>query len=407
MRQLRIYKNKLVKWLEIIKLVGMYIHNSAQNAIKILPDNDKKIIFTLEDDMLFRSDDGCGRLAYNILRLFSEMGFNVYFCKNISAKGFKHLSTFGRFIYSIKNVKFIKKVPQNTEDFIYAFDTAIPAQLNKKWKKLIYVNALKPTNYKYGNILWVPFDLFPWMYRYKQDQRIPEFRKFSKTLRILFGGNTTPGYYDNLNLRRYNQITRREGIAALLGKVDGVEEIQDLNQFIESIEQKELIKKCLLLRTEKVDRIDRRKWLEIVARSDFFLCLSGTDYPMCHNTIEAMALGVIPILGYPDWFLPPLTHMKNAIVYSGQEDLANKIKEVLSMPEDKIKELRSNVMDYYDQFMTPRRSLKDLENDKGNICTFMFYPKLLMTQEEQQKFAGIGHSLEKFLGRFESLNIQL
>ena len=42
--------------------------------------------------------------------------------------------------------------------------------------------------------------------------------------------------------------------------------------------------------------------------------------PMCHNIIESMAVGVIPITNYPEWFDPDLEHMKNCIVFDDQKD---------------------------------------------------------------------------------------
>lgn len=61
------------------------------------------------------------------------------------------------------------------------------------------------------------------------------------------------------------------------------------------------IQKCIILHKTNF-RIPAQKWLDVVAKSDFFLCAPGVQIPLCHNAIESMAVGTIPITNYPDWF---------------------------------------------------------------------------------------------------------
>ena len=70
------------------------------------------------------------------------------------------------------------------------------------------------------------------------------------------------------------------------------------------------------------------------------------------------------------------------------------------MPEDRIREMRRNVIEYYDTYMTPQKVNKDLEDNQGDICTLMLYPKLIMTSEEEEKVESIRTGLEAALGQF-------
>ena len=387
-----------------VKLASEYALDSVRNLMKNLLRQDHQIVFNLADD--YHDDNDSARHFYLTLNFFNKMGFTIYLYRNITLYGYRRMGRYGRLIYSIHNLKIINKIPKNTHEMFCTFDTANPELLKMNWKKLIYINILKPIDFRYGQVLWIPYFLHPFMYKSGQDEQVHELRKLPKTLRIFFAGNTVSGYYDNSNLRLYNQMTRREAIDAILGKVEGVSEIQDIDTFLNRLKQGEKIRECLLLllKANKISGMSPMTYMESIARSEFFLCLSGTDLPMCHNTIEAMALGTIPIISYPDWFFPHLEHMKNAIIYSGKEDLAQKIKDVLVLPEEKVKEMSRNVADYYDHYLRPQRVLRDLQANKDKICTLMACPKLVCTPEQSKKEFPIKEALERELGKLGNLN---
>ena len=77
--------------------------------------------------------------------------------------------------------------------------------------------------------------------------------------------------------------------------------------------------------------IDPEDWLPDLSKTDFFICPPGFCMPMCHNVIEAMAVGAIPVINYPEWFNPTLRHMENCIVFDDRNDLVMKIEEILDM----------------------------------------------------------------------------
>lgn len=53
----------------------------------------------------------------------------------------------------------------------------------------------------------------------------------------------------------------------------------------------------------------------MLASADFFLCQPGEIMPQCHNIVEAMAVGTIPLTNYPDWLSPPLVDGREALVF--------------------------------------------------------------------------------------------
>ncbi len=391
------------QFLELIfnfRLVNQYFYLSFLNSLKSFAENRPGIVFVLNDNLLYRDNDDSGRYPYLILNAFNSFGFNVFLYKNITPVGYKRLSTYGRLIYSIQNLKIIDQIPNETQNLIYAFDFPDSQLLKKTWKKTIYINMLKPNYFCFGNVYWIPYDLHPFHYKLGYDKNIPQWRNLKKNLRIFFGGNTTVGYYDNPNLKRYKQLTRREAIEVILKEVPEARIVQNVNNFCQELAKTEKINECLLLKTNETPAASYAQWMEILAKTEFFLCLSGTDLPICHNTIEAMSLGVIPILGYQDWFYPSLEHMKNAVIYSNKDDLVEKIKEVLNLPEEKIRDMRRNVLEYYDQYIRSDRILRDLQSDQNKICTLMLFPQWKHKTQDEASLDKIRESLEEKLGKF-------
>ena len=93
--------------------------------------------------------------------------------------------------------------------------------------------------------------------------------------------------------------------------------------------------KCMILSRSKVE-IPNEKWLDVLAKSEFFVCAPGVIMPLCHNAIESMAVGTIPITNSPDWFFPSLIHLKNCIRFTISEDLLEKIELVLTMNQSQV-----------------------------------------------------------------------
>jgi hypothetical protein len=96
---------------------------------------------------------------------------------------------------------------------------------------------------------------------------------------------------------------------------------------------------------------DPRHWLTELRKADFFLCLPGSHMLMCHNAVEAMSAGCIPILCYENWFSPNLINMFNCLSYRDLDGLNRAIKAALTMTEDKIAVMHQHVIEYYESHL--------------------------------------------------------
>ncbi|QDT09576.1 hypothetical protein [Planctomycetes bacterium K23_9] len=101
--------------------------------------------------------------------------------------------------------------------------------------------------------------------------------------------------------------------------------------------------------------ISTDQWLPTLAQHQFFLCCPGIAQPMCHNIIEAMSVGVIPVVEYPERFCPMLIDGQNAITYRGRQGLHAAIERIDAMDRDVIAAISERVSTYYDEHLDGER----------------------------------------------------
>lgn len=384
------------------RLFFPYLWMNMFNILKDVPKSSKTIVCTLDDEFLFRDDDGHGRYAYWLLYLFNEMGYTVYFYRPVDFVGFKRLGYCGRYIYDLKNVQFVDEVPKNTQDMIYVFDEPREDLLNKPWKKLVYANIVRPAHYRFGEVIELPFSMHPMQYHTHQTDKIRELRNIDRKLRIFFGGNMTKEAYQSNSVPQYGQLNRYEAMELISQYIKQTQIIKNLKDFNAIIGGKNpFVNKFIILRAEESGQLKTENWLSTVAHSQFFMCFSGTTRPMCHNAIEAMAVGTIPIISYHDWFFPPLEHNRNAIIYSGKDDLISKMREVLAMPEGMVKEMSRQAAAYYDRFLAPVHLKERFERNTEQVCTLMLFPRVILSEKQESKVAYIKEGIEKHLKKIQ------
>src|SRR5260370_10572567 len=71
------------------------------------------------------------------------------------------------------------------------------------------------------------------------------------------------------------------------------------------------------------------EWLKTLSRCEVFLAPPGISMPQCHNIIEAMAVGCIPLTNYIEWLSPPLTDGVNCFQFRDENDLRKRVFEIL------------------------------------------------------------------------------
>ncbi len=113
-------------------------------------------------------------------------------------------------------------------------------------------------------------------------------------------------------------------------------------------------------------RIPGERWLEAMSKGDFFLACPGVGMPLCHNLVEAMAAGAVPILQYSRYLTPELEDGVSCLAFHDADSLGKVVSRVLAMDREEIAGLRRGTKAYYDAHLAPGRfAAKLLQAGKG------------------------------------------
>ena len=332
-------------------------------------DPEQRVVFArfIDDDIL----DEMGRLLYSILNIFATNGYQIRLYDNID---FSALDKYGQLVPSMQHLTLVDKVPEDSARMLYLFDREDKSCARQQWKKKVQVKFDLFAPYWITDPVFMPYPVHPLLSGADLPQRLETLRQNKKRLRIFFSGDTE-GYMKNRIHYPNTKLPRLMAIDAILeqraNKTIHVDNAATLNQLYED----KYTNSCVIVDNSKL-RIAPEDWLPDLSKTDFFICPPGFCMPMCHNVIEAMAVGAIPVINYPEWFNPSLRHMENCIVFDDKQDLIEKLDAILAMGQQQISAMRSNAIDYYENFLNPRKFISDIESRKeGRITALMITDK--------------------------------
>ncbi|MBC8126174.1 MAG: hypothetical protein H8M99_03355 [Gloeobacteraceae cyanobacterium ES-bin-144] len=179
-----------------------------------------------------------------------------------------------------------------------------------------------------------------------------------RKVRMFFGGRTSEGAYDKGVMHTvYHVLSRRKMLDVACSRLPDADILKPLNAvaWLDSNDSYRLV----IFETQ-FQTIPHDRWLEALAKTDFFLACPGVDMPACHNLIESMATSAIPILQYAEYLTPPLQDGVNCLTFHDEESLLQVVDRALNMGDDEICMLRRNVKQHYDEYMANGKFAKRL-----------------------------------------------
>jgi len=246
-------------------------------------------------------------------------------------------------------------------------------------------------SYKYNNMIQsgkadciAPYPMHPDQYKfYLAPAFLQTLKNSNKTMKVFFAGSINESMYAKERIKKFfNVIPRLELIQFILSNFKKSRKLQN--------DDDKLILKQLLSSTEYFNEViisevktKEEDWLKTLSKTDFFICPPGVRIPWCHNCVEAMSVGAIPILEYADLFYPNLKNMKNCLSYTNFEELKMAIEKALAMEPPEIGKMQKNVLNYYNDYLSINSITK-------KIITFSNSPQhelkvafpFIMTKEE-------------------------
>ncbi len=123
------------------------------------------------------------------------------------------------------------------------------------------------------------------------------------------------------------------------------------------------------VQTYPIDFADFERQLAVC---DFFIAPPGNGMPHCHNIMEALKAGCVPITNYAGWFYPPLEVGKNCFVFNDETSLKKCIEKALSFSEEEIRNLKENARNYYEKYCSAESVYENLRAFLGKRSQAMF-----------------------------------
>ena len=260
----------------------------------------------------------------------------------LSAAGIDHRVRLGPIDYFHKNPiqKYAMRQPTarltwssgKAADLVVTDDVHLVDWRAARGLKSILISLLgsaPPQQGSYDHKLFLPVFFHPLLMtklNYANADRLAENTK--RPFHFLFAGNCDPKAYSRkqpASISNRNELlaeARRlhPSLVLLPETHDEVDAMLSSNQVQERL---------VWIDTQKI-KIEQSRWLELLARSRYFLCAPGVVYPYCHNLNEAMACGAVPVLQYSEYYVPKLDHEETCIAFSHVEQLQALISKLAS-----------------------------------------------------------------------------
>jgi len=338
--------------------------NTRRAAIPIAKDKP----LCLVDFKSIKIDNVTGRYLYHLVTEFEALGYTIAYTDR-----FRFLATM--------EIKACKKLLL-THDFSIVPVGSVPAsttiiltdQLNEYQQttapvvRVEYEQIRPPVGDDYCFSL--PFFVHPEIHESGQVEQF--LSKTNQTaprpLSLLFAGNAKAPKYDAPVLADKYKVLSRVRALAIAENSLGPELVRRPHS-LEKLTPSQEHRKSLTIATTQDLRIPSHQWIETLALADFYFACPGVEMPLCHNLIESLAAGSIPILQYHQYLHPNLANGVNCLVYKDESSLIETLKLALSMADDEIKSMRQAAQQYYKTYLQPGCFAKQLIEPKSPNST--------------------------------------
>ncbi len=350
---------KYKRWKIIIRFIEYKLKNFLIDILvnlNVIRFNSKKIIdigsfkdnsyinfflYSLKDDYIFAYEND-----ENAKKLFKRIGLLSFFKNTIS----------NTFVKEKVNIK-INMNP--------VLDDTNSINIDTNYFKYFYDGTYKKLN----NKLIMPYYMYPRIYNslYKN---INIIKKPNFNLRVFFSGSVVREGYGNFKWKKEPEkfSNRINIIDKLLNEFEN--EIYLINSKADMKTNKFLNKKIVFCLHDKMIKktsyiLNFKENFNLLSNSCFNLNCPGVVMPLCHHLVEGMKVGSIPITNCERLLYPNLSS-RNSLQYSNINELIIKINEALNMRSGQILDMRSEVFNYYNSYLSPAKFKSSFQNALNN-----------------------------------------
>lgn len=288
------------------------------------------------------------RYLYLLVKFLHRQGFGVYFrpCPAFVRHVLK--DAYATMIFSENLARFSYKKPPHALCVSERGDTGL--RLSTDFFKELLGNACPGDSYHF------PVGMHPLQYHLKVDNI--EYQTNNRSNTLFFSGNFNPKHYARFSKTGIFDMPNRIEIFDHLLQ-SGLDMVR--NPDATQLETAFFNHQVVICNTDCC-KIPHEKWRFVLSRMDFVLCMPGIIVPFCHNIVEAMSVGTVPVLheDYANLFRPPLKNKQDCMTFTGLGDLEEVCENALKLPEAEKTMLRAGVARYYKAHLTPRAVVENI-----------------------------------------------
>lgn len=186
-----------------------------------------------------------------------------------------------------------------------------------------------------------------------------------KYIGVILSGNFEKNIYDTPTLTEKFGVLNRSVIHDEIIKLESCVLISG-SELSKNLASKIYLEKLILMKWQS-GAISSEKWRYYLSTAKFIFCAPGMTMPLCHNVIEALSVGTVPILNYANWLNPSLVEGVNCFFYSDINSIGTVVKKALAIDKEQYKIIRDNCIDYYEKYYAGF----DFEKFKGQNLTMI------------------------------------
>ncbi|MFZ4930565.1 glycosyltransferase [Chryseobacterium sp. Mn2064] len=296
------------------------------------------------------------RFFYLLLKFYKLSGYNVYYPMDFAT--FRNIRNKERYLGMIvreDNFLIVNK-KYKPENYIELKDEMFSPD---------YFSAYFENGNQKGNTFHIPMSFHPLMYHYGIWNRPVDIYK--KRINSLFCyGNFDSQAYLEIKRTEFSVVPRTELLSYFKSKSDFVA-IPGKSEMLKAIEEESLKGKYAFAIKENFE-LPMEDVRETLSHFNFYFCCPGVVMPLCHNVIEAMSVGTIPLIQkeYAEVMYPNLTDGENAIIFDDLQHLDSILSNLFETPESEVSRMRANVLQYFQNYLTPESMIEHLNESLRN-----------------------------------------
>jgi hypothetical protein len=285
-----------------------------------------------------------GRYLFSLVCDFEALGFLPCYRKNFRFLASMKHREFKRLLLD-RPFRICKSVDELPADSVIAEVTDRPEFQKRAGRRQIFVRY-DITWPRFGHEIPMTFFVHPLQHDQFLACPAPALDT-SRPWRVFFAGRTHRGYGSHALPQNFGKMSRVQ----MLQTLESALSAGRLHRLFAASDLETLIHDPHFVWAQF--QIPRTEWMNILSRADFFLACPGHGMPLCHNLIESLSRGVVPILEHPEFLDPPLEHNVNCLSFRGPEELIKTVERTFQMDQVEVHRLRQNAYAYYQKHLAP------------------------------------------------------